>query len=264
VTRLLLAGIAGRLLPRVSYCAEPPKAGEERDFEIAKGVKMRFYWIPVGKATLGSQGTEDGRLDNEKEHDFTSDGFWLGKYEGTQGEYEAVMGENPSCFKLPKPAAGKLNMKPMGSDRFPVENVTWYECQELIKNCEVTGYKLKLPHEDEWEYACRGARGTSSPSTGQGIQRHSGEQLRREALRDDEERAVQGQDDSGRFVREGGATPGGCATCSATSRSGATTRGAWGSGSCAAASGTRERSVDPRAGSESTPTHHSNGAPSGM
>lgn len=163
MTRLILTGLVGCLLTGVSFCAEPPQAGEERDFEIAKGVKMRFCWIPAGKATLGSPATEAERQSNEKEHEFTTEGFWLGKYEVTQGEYEAVLGDNPSYFKLPRPAAGKLTMKQVGSARYPVDSVTWYECQNFVKNCEVAGYKLKLPHEDEWEYACRGGKGNDQP-----------------------------------------------------------------------------------------------------
>jgi formylglycine-generating enzyme required for sulfatase activity len=138
-------------------------AGEERDFEIATGVKMRFCWIPAGEARLGSPATEADRLDNEKEHDFQTDGFWLGKYEVTQGEYEAVMGRNPSAFQLPRPAAGKFTRDQKGSGRHPVERVNWHDCQKFIKNCEVAGYKIRLPHEDEWEYACRGGKGNEQP-----------------------------------------------------------------------------------------------------
>ena len=161
--RLLFAGNIWILLAGNCFCVEPPKAGEERDFEIAKGVKMRFCWIPAGKATLGSPEKEPGRLDNEKEHEFSTDGFWLGKYEVTQAEYEAVMGKNPSRFQLPKPASGKFTMNQKGSGRYPVERVSWYDCQQFIKNCEVADHKLKLPHDDEWEYACRGGKGNQQP-----------------------------------------------------------------------------------------------------
>lgn len=160
--RFLWAGIIG-CLSATSLGAGSPRAGEERDFEIAKGVKVRFCWIPAGNAKLGSPATEAGRMDNEKEHDFTTDGFWLGKYEVTQGEYEAVMGTNPSRFQLPRQASGKFTMNQMGSGRHPVERVSWYDCQQFIRNCEVTGFKLKLPHEDEWEYACRGGKGNQQP-----------------------------------------------------------------------------------------------------
>jgi len=56
-----------------------PKTGEQR--EIAKGVKIKFCWIPKGNATLGSPKEEKGRQDNENEHEYKTDGFWMGKYE---------------------------------------------------------------------------------------------------------------------------------------------------------------------------------------
>ena len=75
--------------------------------------------------------------------------FWMGRYEVTQAEYEALMGVNPSSFVEP--------------DR-PVENVSWFNaaayCDAL--NAQATalgkvpaGYQYRLPTEAEWEYACR-------------------------------------------------------------------------------------------------------------
>ncbi len=150
-------------LAPMGRCDEVPRAGEERDFEIAPGVKMRFCWIPPGKATIGSPKTEIGRYENEAEREFTSPGFWLGKYEVMQGEFEAVMGENPSYFKQPKPAAGKFRRNLVGSANYPVETVNFSGSLEFIKNCEVKGYTMDLPTVDEWEYACRGGLGNKRP-----------------------------------------------------------------------------------------------------
>jgi formylglycine-generating enzyme required for sulfatase activity len=72
--------------------------------------------------------------------------FWLGKYEVTQRQWEAVMGNNPSTFK--------------GAD-LPVENVSWNDCQEFVKklnalsDMEKSCWTFRLPTEVEWEYACR-------------------------------------------------------------------------------------------------------------
>jgi len=75
-------------------------------------------------------------------HEIRLNGFRMGKYPITQGQYEAVMGSNPSKFK--------------GNDRCPVENVTW---KDAVKFCEKvtqqTGQQVRLPSETEWEYACR-------------------------------------------------------------------------------------------------------------
>ncbi len=137
-----------------------PFEGEEREFEIFDGIKMKFCWIPAGEAQLGSPEEEQAYLvktfcewerpewlENEAEtvrgiH--KSNGFWLGKYPVTQTQWEAVMGNNPSEFK---------------GANLPVEYVSWNDCQNFIQKCSVSGLKLQLPHEDQWEYACRGGKG---------------------------------------------------------------------------------------------------------
>ena len=142
------------------------KPGEVIEVEIAKGVKMKFCWIPPGKATLGSPATEKERVAaKEAEHEFTTKGFWLGKYEVTQEQWEVLMGENPSWFS--KNGGGKENVKGQDTSEYPVEQVSWTDCQLFLKRlnnaAKQTGALGKgefvLPHEDEWEYACRGGKG---------------------------------------------------------------------------------------------------------
>ena len=71
----------------------------------------------------------------------------MGKYEVTQAQWEAVMGNNPSYFK------GSTN---------PVEQVSWDDCQSFIQKLNShTGESFRLPTEAEWEYACRA--GTTTP-----------------------------------------------------------------------------------------------------
>ena len=76
-------------------------------------------------------------------------GFWLGTYEVTQGEWEAVMGSNPSRYT--------------GDARRPVERVSWYDVHEFIgKLNAASGDSLyRLPSEAEWEYACRAGTSTA-------------------------------------------------------------------------------------------------------
>jgi formylglycine-generating enzyme required for sulfatase activity len=71
------------------------------------------------------------------------DDFYLGKYEVTQGEWEKVMGSNPSYFKF------------CGSD-CPVEMVSWNDVQEFISRLnQRSGKRFRLPTEAEWEYGVR-------------------------------------------------------------------------------------------------------------
>ena len=76
----------------------------------------------------------------------------MGKYEVTQAEWKAVMGNNPSNFK--------------GAD-LPVEQVSWNDTQEFIKKLnQMTGKNYRLPKEKEWEYACYGGSPTPTEYCG--------------------------------------------------------------------------------------------------
>ncbi len=84
----------------------------------------------------------DASSDESPVHSVRLSDFSIGKYEVTQEEWEAVMGNNPSKFK--------------GANK-PVERVSWNDCQEFIKKLNLlTGLQFRLPTEAEWEYAARG------------------------------------------------------------------------------------------------------------
>jgi len=146
-----------------------PPAGEVAEVEIARGVKMTFCWIPAGKAMLGSPGTEKERLSDEKEHEYTSQGFWLAKFPVTQEQWRALMKGNPSYFK---PTQGDIEKAGItDTSRFPVENVSWTDCQDFLEKMNAAAKlpatmgqgKFVLPHENESEYACRGGKGNERP-----------------------------------------------------------------------------------------------------
>jgi formylglycine-generating enzyme required for sulfatase activity len=120
-----------------------PKAGRAMTIDLGGGTEMTLLWIPSGTFRMGSPNNESGRGGNEgPEHEVTiSKGFWMGKYEVTQEQYEQVTGHNPSNVK---------------ADNNPVESVSWDDankfCETMVKK---TGKAVRLPTEAEWEYACR-------------------------------------------------------------------------------------------------------------
>ena len=120
--------------------------GECRKLTLPGGVKMEMIYVAPGSFTMGSPEAEDGHEDDETQHRVTlTKGYWLGKYEVTQRQWESVMGDNPSIFK--------------GPDR-PVESISWDDCQKFIEKVDAAsrrqlGGEARLPTEAEWEYACR-------------------------------------------------------------------------------------------------------------
>jgi formylglycine-generating enzyme required for sulfatase activity len=95
---------------------------------------------------MGSPSGETHRND-ELQHQVTlTKAFYCGKFEVTQGQWEQVMGRNPSYFKK------------VGKDA-PVEGVSWNDCNAFVKKlCKMEGVPVgtyRLLTEAEWEYACR-------------------------------------------------------------------------------------------------------------
>ncbi|NQU05595.1 MAG: formylglycine-generating enzyme family protein [Calditrichaeota bacterium] len=112
------------------------------------GENILMCWIPAGEFEMGSPDVEEDRNDSEgPEHDVTfENGFWMGKYEVTQGQWEAVIGGIPS----------RAYDYGEGEDH-PVYYKSWNAIQVFISGLNNA---FRLPSESEWEYACRAGTDT--------------------------------------------------------------------------------------------------------
>jgi formylglycine-generating enzyme required for sulfatase activity len=114
---------------------------KELAVDLGNGVKLELVLIPAGSFLMGA---EDGWDETPAHRVKITESFWLGKYEVTLQQWQAVMGDSPSRFKDPK---------------HPVEQVSWIDCQVFLDKLNAMskgrGGKFVLPTEAEWEYACR-------------------------------------------------------------------------------------------------------------
>ena len=129
--------------PRPLCTAQSPTqaTGKTHTVNLGSGFTMEFVEIPRGSFCMGAN---SGISDEQPVHEVTiSHNFYMGRYEVTQGQWQALMGYNPNDN------AQTLN--------YPVGAVSFDEAQGFIKklNQMNDGYAYRLPTEAEWEYACR-------------------------------------------------------------------------------------------------------------
>jgi formylglycine-generating enzyme required for sulfatase activity len=108
------------------------------------GYGERFVPVPAGRFVMGSPISEPYRRDEEVPHEVTiTSPFFLGRFEVTQEQWQAVMGAAAGSFK--------------GDRRRPVETVTWFEVQDFLRRLTERSPDsvFRLPTEAEWELACR-------------------------------------------------------------------------------------------------------------
>jgi formylglycine-generating enzyme required for sulfatase activity len=144
---LVLSGRTPEPPPQLKPSSAGNTEGNQPASPLTNSLGMQFALIPAGEFLMGSTSGDDG------EHPVhtvrISKPFYLGIHEVTQGQWEAVMGNNRSRFK--------------GDTNRPVERVSWEEVQTFIDqlNAREGGTKYRLPTEAEWEYAARAGSTTA-------------------------------------------------------------------------------------------------------
>jgi formylglycine-generating enzyme required for sulfatase activity len=131
------------------------QAGEQRTV-----VGIALCWCPPGKFTMGSPRDEPDRRPGENQVEVTlSRGFWIGKYEVTQGEWKRIVGNLPGEL-----TAGEGDNLPVYSMNFPEAEAF---CAKLTETARSAGelpqdWEFRLPTEAQWEYACRAGTTTAT------------------------------------------------------------------------------------------------------
>ncbi len=118
------------------------------------GRPVGFVWIKPGTFLMGSPKMEQERGKNEGPQTLVTiaKGFWMGRHEVTQAEFQLVMGGDRSQFK---------------GESLPMESVSWFNATNYCRRLSLRekaaghlppGYWFRLPTEAEWEYACRAGK----------------------------------------------------------------------------------------------------------
>ena len=141
------------------------KAGEEWS---ANGLKMKFCWCPPGSFRMGSPSHERGYDLAQDQVDVTlTKGFWLGKYEVTQGEWQRLIGTTiveQSKKGVDSSLSGEGEAYPM---YYTIDEDAIPFCEKLTQQERAAGrlpgdWEFRLPTEAQWEYACRAGTSTAT------------------------------------------------------------------------------------------------------
>jgi len=135
------------VLGMANLWAQAIPANYDTLLQLPNGLPIYFKYIPAGQFSMGSSpGSPMHERDEAPVRTVTlTAGFYLGIYEVTQAQWEAVMGENPAIFRVFD-----------ASPEHPVEYVTWNQTQDFIGRLNAMDMgTFRLPTEAEWEYACR-------------------------------------------------------------------------------------------------------------
>jgi len=168
---LVMAGLAGcqrhdaRKVVPASDGPSPAAAGSfagSRPGEEREVSGVRLCWCPPGTFRMGSPASEPDHHSDEWQVEVTlTKGFWMGKYEATQGQWKRVVGKLPG---EPTAELGEADDLPVGNVNYPEAEAFCRKLTDLGRRSVdlPAGWEFRLPTEAQWEYACRAATTTAT------------------------------------------------------------------------------------------------------
>jgi formylglycine-generating enzyme len=156
-----LVSLSAVLISYPATAGQPTFVGTRAGDECRVG-GVKLCWCPAGKFTMGSPPGEPERRPGETQVEVRlTRGFWIGKYEVTQGDWKRVVGN----------LSGKLTAELPEGDDYPIGNINFSEaegfCRKLTEQARKSGdlpegWEFRLPTEAQWEYACRAGTTTAT------------------------------------------------------------------------------------------------------
>lgn len=124
--------------------------------EDGRTFEMPFQYVDGGCYEMGDI-LGAGSANEKPVHTVCVDGFYIGRFEVTRGQWNDIVGSVPSTSRC-------------STERCPVGGVTWYDAQlyaDILT--DLVGTKFRLPTEAEWEYACRSGGNPETYSGGEDV-----------------------------------------------------------------------------------------------
>lgn len=155
--------------PETHVARHGPRPGKPWTLDFGTA-SLEMVWIEPGTFTMGDAYSDGRNVYEPPRREVTlTEGFWLGRHEVTQRQWEAVMSTNPSRLT----GAGK---------DAPVESVSWSDADSFCRRVTLleqeagrlgNGYMYTLPTDAQWEYACR-AGTTTDLNSGRNLSSKAG------------------------------------------------------------------------------------------
>ncbi len=158
-----MEGISSEAVSQYNSGNSYSRGGNGQNYtESAFGINMKMVYVEGGSYNMGCTGEQGGDCDDDEKtvRYVTVSDFYIGQFEITQAQWQAVMGT--SVYQQRDKANTSWPMYGTGND-YPMYYVSWEEAKEFCRRLsQQTGKTYRLPTEAEWEYAARGGKKTQN------------------------------------------------------------------------------------------------------